>query len=152
RNQTIIVSDISTDPLWRPAKDLALGFGFHACWSVPIRDSQNRVLGTFAMYHTRPVSPAAHELEIVEAGAHLAGNAIQRLGAERKLRETVERLRLAEEAAGFGLWELDFVTDTAVLSEGAAALAGLGRRELQIKREVLQQVIHPDDRGEVESA
>ena len=35
RNQTIIVQDISTDYCWAAAKGLPLGFGLHACWSVP---------------------------------------------------------------------------------------------------------------------
>ena len=50
-NETVIVADIATDHRWATAKELPLGFGLRACWSVPIRDSKNRVLGTFAMYH-----------------------------------------------------------------------------------------------------
>ena len=62
-------------------------------------------MGAFAMYHQRPAAPHPRKLEVVEAGAHLAGNVIERLIAERKLRESVERLDLAEEVAGFGIWE-----------------------------------------------
>src|SRR5579862_5442323 len=66
-NETTIVSDIATDPRWATAKELAAGFGLRACWSVPIRDPNNHVLGTFAMYHRSPVSPKTGELAIVRA-------------------------------------------------------------------------------------
>lgn len=146
RNQTVIVSDIATDYRWEVAKELPLGFGLRACWSVPIRDSKDRVLGTFAMYHPVPATPDPRDLAIVEAGAYLAGNVIERLTADRKLREAVERLRLAEEAAGFGLWDLDLENDLVTLSEGAATLNGLPRKAARVSGADLSQLIHPDDR------
>lgn len=152
RNQTVIVSDIATDYRWEIAKDLPLGFGLRACWSVPIRDSKDRVLGTFAMYHPVPATPDPRDLAIVEAGAYLAGNVIERLTADRKLREAVERLRLAEEAAGFGLWDLDLETGVVTLSEGAAALNGFPRKSARVREEDLRQLIHPDDRAAVSTA
>ena len=123
-NQTVIVTDIATDHRWAAAKALPLGFGLRACWSVPIRDSKYQVLGTFAMYHRQISAPDSRALGVVEAGAHLAGNAIERLTAEQKLRESAERLKLAEEAAGFGVWELQVSDQSVMLSEGAAAMCG----------------------------
>jgi GAF domain-containing protein len=145
RNQTIVVHDIASDYRWEAAKGLPLSFGLRACWSVPVRDSSQRVLGTFAMYHQRPASPHARELEVVEAGAHLAGNAIQRLTAERKLKENAERLRVAEEAASFGVWEQDVATNMVTVSEGAAVLSGLTTGAVRVPAEELGRLIHPDD-------
>jgi signal transduction histidine kinase/DNA-binding NarL/FixJ family response regulator len=123
-NQTVIVADIATDHRWAAAKELPLGFGLRACWSVPVRDSTGRVLGTFAMYHQAGTAPRPRELGVVEAGAHLAGNAIERLTAEKRLQESAARLDLAEEVAGFGLWEVDHVAGTMTLSRGMARLTG----------------------------
>ncbi len=151
RNQTIIVQDIATDFRWAAAKGLPLAFGLHACWSVPIRDSKGGVLGTFAMYHQKPASPHPRDLAVVEAGAHLAGNAIERLTAERKLKENAQRLRVAEEAAGFGVWEMDVATDMLTLSEGAATLSGLSGA-LRVPAEEMRKLIHADDRGDAAEA
>jgi PAS domain S-box-containing protein len=147
RNQTVIVSDIATDYRWRTAKELPLRFGLRACWSVPIRDSKGQVLGAFAMYHQRIAAPHPQELAVVEAGAHLAGNVIERLTAERKLRESVERLQLAEEVAGFGIWERDLQTGMMTLSPGAAAVSGLPRKGVQMKRSEVSQLIYREDRS-----
>jgi GAF domain-containing protein len=61
----VYVSDIANDPLWADYRDLALGHGLRACWSTPIRNSENRLLGTFAVYHQRPRSPTDEELESI---------------------------------------------------------------------------------------
>src|SRR5277367_6788860 len=125
RNETTIIEDIANDHRFGAAKDFVMSFGLRACWSVPIRDSKKNVLGTFAMYHKQPAAPHEHDLRVVEAGAHLAGNAIERLRAEEKLRENAERIAMAEKAAAFGIWQADIPTNMLTFSEGFAALVGL---------------------------
>src|SRR5882724_11901002 len=43
--ERVIVSDITTDPLWAPFRDLALSYGFRAGWSQPIVRSEERRVG-----------------------------------------------------------------------------------------------------------
>jgi GAF domain-containing protein len=61
----VYVSDIANDPLWADYRDLALGHGLRACWSTPIRNSEDRLLGTFAVYHQRPRDPTKEELDSI---------------------------------------------------------------------------------------
>jgi GAF domain-containing protein len=61
----VYVSDIVNDPLWKDYRDLALDHGLRACWSTPIRNSEDRLLGTFAVYHQRPRDPTKEELESI---------------------------------------------------------------------------------------
>jgi GAF domain-containing protein len=61
----VYVSDIANDPLWANYKDLALDHGLRACWSTPIRNSEDRLLGTFAIYHKRARSPNKEEIESI---------------------------------------------------------------------------------------
>ena len=134
RNQTVIVQDISTDYRWTAAKALPLGFGLHACWSVPIRDSNGGVLGTFAMYHQKPASPHPRDLAVVEAGAHLAGNAIERLTAERKLKENAGAP--ANRRRGSRIWSVGTGRGHRYVDalQGAATLSGLPRSRLARSR------------------
>jgi two-component system, sensor histidine kinase and response regulator len=145
RNETTIVEDIATDHRFASAKDFVMSFGLRACWSVPIRDSKHRVLGTFAMYHKRTASPRERDLHVVEAGAHLAGNAIERLRAEETLRENAERIAMAEKAAAFGIWQIDIPTEMLTLSEGFAVLTGLTGGPLRMHLNEWRKMIHPDD-------
>jgi GAF domain-containing protein len=61
----IFVTDIASDPLWVDFRDLALSHGLRACWSTPIHDSEDRLLGTFAVYYREPRAPTAEEREAI---------------------------------------------------------------------------------------
>ena len=61
----VYVSDIVNDPLWADYRDLALDHGLRACWSTPIRNTEDRLLGTFAVYHQRPRDPTKEELDAI---------------------------------------------------------------------------------------
>lgn len=152
RNETTVVEDIANDHRFGAAKDFVLSFGLRACWSVPIRNSKHRVLGTFAMYHKQPAKPHDRDLRLVEAGAHLAGNAIERLRTEEALRENAERIALAEKAAAFGIWQTDIPSEVISFSEGFAALLGRTGKPLHMKLSQWSAMIHPDDRPALDAA
>jgi predicted porin len=59
---------------------------------------------------------------MTRVAAQLAGNAIERIRAEMHLRETIERLNLAETVARFGIWESNFQKGTMTLSAGLALM------------------------------
>ena len=149
-NKIVIVEDIQSDPRFAQARDLVVGhFGLRSCWSVPIQDSHHEVLGTFAMYHKWPTKPREQDLTLVKAGAHLAGNIIERLTAEQKLRDQAIRMEMAEEAASFGIWEADFEAGTIKGSKAWAELEGLGDGVRGVRLDEIHRVIHPDDHAQV---
>ena len=76
--QTVIVGDIQSDPLWADFRGIAKECGLGACWSTPIFDSQQRVVGTFAVYYRDPRSPSADHRRVVEMATHTAAIAIER--------------------------------------------------------------------------
>jgi signal transduction histidine kinase len=81
----------------------------------------------------------------VEAGARLAGNAIERLRAEEHLREDAGRMALAEEVAGFGIWEVDLLRGRLTISAGLAALLGRSGGCLRMGVHELDGAVYPDD-------
>jgi len=89
RNQTVRVDDIAHDPLWADYRQLVLPLGFIGCWSTPIRDSQGRVIGTFAFYFRKPRTEAAltfHQ-RLVDASAHLCTLALERERSRQRIRQ-----------------------------------------------------------------
>ena len=66
RGEPVYVSDIANDPLWANYQHLALEHDLRACWSTPIRNEENTLLGTFAVYHKRPRSPTNEELKSIQ--------------------------------------------------------------------------------------
>jgi PAS domain S-box-containing protein len=94
--QTIIVTDIDTDPLWTEFRDLAREHGLLACWSTPIFSSQGGVLGTFALYYREARHPAPRDREVVELLLHTAAIVIERHLESRERRQAEEQLREAD--------------------------------------------------------
>ena len=93
RGEPVIVSDIATDPLWAKYRDLALSHSLRACWSTPILSSENKVLGTFAMYYREPRSPTSQDFGLIELATHLVRIAVERDRAEQALRTSEQLAR-----------------------------------------------------------
>jgi PAS domain S-box-containing protein len=92
RDETVIVKDIASDPLWANYRELACKHGLRACWSMPIHSSHDKVLGTFALYSDKPASPTPKELDLIATAAHIAGIAIEHHQAEDELRRHRDQL------------------------------------------------------------
>jgi diguanylate cyclase (GGDEF)-like protein len=145
-NETVIVHDIATDPRFAAARDFVLSHGLRSCWSQPIRDPRGAVLGTFATYRRVVSTPRPEELRLARVAGQLAGNAIERIRAEKQLKDAVKRLNLAEKVARFGIWEADFQKNIITLSEGLASLMERPPSKFQLTRSEFEAMVHPDDR------
>lgn len=112
----VIVTEIATDPLWRDYRDLALPLGLCACWSSPILDHDEQVIGTFAFYYRENRGPSGFEQDIVATCVHLCALAIERdarLAASQRLTYTDaltglgNRARFNDVAARYDRSDLD---------------------------------------------
>ena len=99
RKETVIVSDINTDPLWAAYRDFALGYGLQAGWSTPIFSAAGNVLGTFAVYYREPRSPAPQQRKMIEQFARIASIAIEHARAQQALDQNEEALLASEQLA-----------------------------------------------------
>lgn len=66
------------DSRWAELRHLPLALGFLGAWSMPIKDAEGRVLGTFGSYFREHRLPTTEEREAV---AFLAGVASAAIGA-----------------------------------------------------------------------
>ncbi|MDR7270749.1 signal transduction histidine kinase [Pelomonas saccharophila] len=121
-DRLVIVDDIATHPLWAAYKDLALPYGFKACWSAPIHAANQGVIGSFAMYYREVRRPSPEEISALNIASHLAGIAID------QARRDEERRRAAlwlEEQVQARTQELLAAQDELVNSRKLAALGQL---------------------------
>ncbi len=94
-NVPVFAEDVMKHPNWEPYRELAEQANLRACWSVPIRSRDEKVLGTLAMYYRSPRLPEAEDRELIDITAHLAGLAIERYQAIAQLQQA----KVAAEAA-----------------------------------------------------
>ena len=71
---------------------------------------------------------------------------------EARLRQSYERLRMAEEASGVGAFELDLASDRWEWTPQVAVLFGFDPRDPELSFEDLQRTIFADDVPKVRAA
>jgi len=130
-DELVIVSDIAHDPLWEDFKDLALGHGLVACWSMPIHDSTGKVSGTFALYPETTCSPTDADLALIRSAVHIAGIVIEQGKAEQSMVQLNRTLRMISDCSQALVriqdepWLLKTIC-TLIVEEGGYRMAWVG--------------------------
>ena len=142
RREPVYTRDTKNDPLWKDAGHIAVRNGLRAIWSTPILSDDNAVLGTFAMYYTKPRLPSAQHIQLIDMAVQMARVAIEAKRTEDALRKSEDRLRLVINTIPTMAWS--------VLPDGTVDF--LNQRWLDYAGASLEQyieaptsVIHPDD-------
>ncbi len=146
--QTTVAADLTIDPLWADYCDIALASGLRACWSVPLISSQNRVIGSLALYARKPASPRPDEVLTLERGAHFASLAIERHELLASLQESQVRLgTLVGNLPGMAYrCQNDQSRTMTYVSDGCEAITGYRREELENNATIAYgNIVHPED-------
>src|SRR5574341_1421027 len=138
RRENVFVEDIETDPLWADYKNVFLLRGLRACWSSPIFDHHDRVLGTFAMYYLKPALPTKHHLDLINIATRIASVCITRKRSDEELLHKEQQLAMIYENVSEGIFLLEVQPEFRFrfASANAAFLSAIGLR--------LEQVIGKD--------
>lgn len=111
RGTTIVAEDLLTHPDCTAFRERAGEAGLRACWSEPILDSADKVLGTFCIYLRQPGLPTEDDLRLVHQASHLAAIAIERKRADALLLESEQRYRDIFDNSLDALFLLEVVED-----------------------------------------
>ncbi|WP_372013456.1 response regulator [Pseudoxanthomonas sp. 10H] len=124
--EPVYAHDIAGDPRLAEYHDLARRHGLGACWSTPILSGRDEILGVFAIYHPRPRSPCARDLELVELVTRTLLVLIERRRVQDALRDETRVLETLNRTGSALAAELDLerlvqrVTDACVELSGAS--------------------------------
>jgi PAS domain S-box-containing protein len=98
------------------------------------------------------LSPIRASDGAIVGAATIARDMTDRVAAERALQDAEERMRFALEAAGIGIWQVDFTGGTAVWSEKCETMHGLAPGAYSGTFDAFLRQIHPEDRDAVRTA
>jgi GAF domain-containing protein len=74
----VLTPSFYADNKWAELRHLATAIGFVGAWSMPIKNKQERVLGTFGTYFRKQREPSAEEMKGVELLASAAAVVVGR--------------------------------------------------------------------------
>ncbi|WP_417613264.1 PAS domain-containing protein [Owenweeksia hongkongensis] len=147
--KTIIVEDISTNPLWEDHKELALNFDLKSCWSVPIKHQNGKVMGSFATYYKEIRKPDNFELELIQRAANVLGIIMENWQAREDLRQSNERYDIVARATNDIIWEFNLESEKMTSTEGLFQKFGYNREENHLNYKWWLSKIHPADKENV---
>jgi PAS domain S-box-containing protein len=142
RREPVHTRDTKNDPLWKDCGHIAVRNGLRAIWSTPILSDDNAVLGTFAMYYSKPRLPSPQHIQLIDMAVQMARVAIEAKRSEDELRKSEDRLRLVIDTIPAMAWTVlpDGTVD--FLNQRWLDYAGVARDEY-VKEPT--SVIHSDD-------
>jgi len=76
--EPVFVPDTFTDPRWHDLRQLAIDFNLMACWSVPVRTSGRKIVGTFALSSFERRHPRPFHKKMLQIGASIIGIVLER--------------------------------------------------------------------------
>jgi len=73
------------DDRWKDLRDIAYDFNLCSCWSMPIIDEENQVIGSFALSSFEHRMPALFHIRVLEAAAFLVNLVLKNQNIEEKI-------------------------------------------------------------------
>ncbi|WP_262245884.1 PAS domain S-box protein [Parapedobacter soli] len=150
RKKRIIVSDISVDPKWASAKDVALSHGLKACWSHPIVDAKGGVIAVLGIYYKQVKEPNPDELIIIDRMSALLNIIIENWQNADRIREAATMIAQGQELARFGNWQFDIENNQTTWSPVLCDIYGINPAVYSPSFKHYLALVHPDDRTQVE--
>ncbi|EPC00618.1 hypothetical protein L861_06670 [Litchfieldella anticariensis FP35 = DSM 16096] len=149
QHETVICSDLTIDPRWEGYRDIALEHGLHACWSYPVMATNNRLLGTFAVYHRHPGEPTALERRLILEAAELVALAVGRHVDRQTLWANKQRYRSLFTYHPDAVYSLDEKGHFVSVNPAGSAITGFA--ESQILGKHFSHFVEEADQARVQS-
>ena len=147
--QNVIVSNIHTDPLWEKYRSFIEPFGFKACWSVPIKKTDGKIIGTVAAYFKTIRLPQPYHINLLERAASLVGILIENRDAAETITKSNERYNIVANATSDVVWDWELTTDKIIWNKGLKEILGYHELNDTTYGDWWSQKIHPEDKKRV---
>lgn len=140
-----IASNLQEHPYWTNYRELAARHNLQACWSLPFKDEQGTVLGTFAVYYRQPTQPGAEDIRLVAEFTRLIVLAIEQSKLRCAREDSELHLRAMFEKASVAIVLLDHAGRILRVNQRLCQWLGYSAEELC--QRPLAELTRPADRA-----
>ncbi|MEI7843030.1 MAG: diguanylate cyclase [Gallionellaceae bacterium] len=144
-----VSEDITSHPNWAPFKDLVIKAGLFSCWSEPLKSTQGKILGTFAVYRKEAHATTDSDIELIQQTTQLTSIVIEKFQYAQALQISHDLLsKISAEVPGIifqarlypsGRFCFPFV------SEAVRKMNGVMPESLREDASIVFNNQHPDD-------
>jgi PAS domain S-box-containing protein len=144
--EKVVVADIEQDPRWADYLEMAYKEGVKACWSFPIMDSHNRVIGTFAIYYKRIKLPTPEEENTLERAKNLLMVILENKLSVEAVKSSNQKYDVVALATNDAIWDWNVDSNEVTRTgQGLKTLFGYDLEEAAAEPEFWKKRMHPDD-------
>ncbi|SES17606.1 PAS domain S-box protein [Sphingobium sp. YR768] len=144
QGQTLIVRNVSGELQPDQGRDMFHSIGIEAIVCCPLV-KQGQLAAMMAVHQDVPRDWSPSEVALIREVVERCWAHVERVGAEARLRESEERLRLAVENAEIGFWDVDVVNDRLIWPAQTKAMFGISA-DVPVSMADFYAGLHPDDR------
>ncbi|MBV2148962.1 PAS domain S-box protein [Sphingobium sp. AS12] len=150
QGQTLIVREVAGELGPDEGRAMFQSIGIEAIVCCPLV-KQGQLAAMMAVHQDVPRDWSASEITLIREVVERCWAHVERVGAEARLRESEERLRLAVENAEIGFWDVDVINDRLIWPAQTKAMFGISA-DVPVTMADFYVGLHPDDRDATSAA
>lgn len=148
--QVLVVRDVDREIAPGEGLETFQAIGIEAIICCPLIKG-GRLAAMMAVHQNTPRDWTSTELMLVREVVDRCWSHIERVGAEARLRDSEERLRLAVEHADVGFWDVDLIGDRLIWPRRTKELFGISA-DVPVSMADFYRGLHPGDREATSAA
>lgn len=142
--RTLVVRDVTAELAAEDGRETFLGIGINAIICCPLV-KDGRLTAMMAVHNDVPRDWSAAEISLIREVVERCWAHVERVGAQMRLGESEERLRLAVDHAEVGFWDVDNVNNTLIWPPRTKAIFGISP-DVPVTLDDFYNGLHPEDR------
>jgi PAS domain S-box-containing protein len=142
--RALVVCDVAGELEPGAGREMFQSIGIEAIICCPLI-KEGRLTAMMAVHQNRRRIWTSDEITLVKETVERCWAHVERVGAEARLRESEERLRLVVDNADVGFWDLDLVNDTLIWPPRTKAMFGISA-DMPATMQDFYDGLHIDDR------
>lgn len=142
--RTLVICDVTAELAQGEGLETFRAIGIDAIICCPLV-KDGRLTAMMAVHQNSSRDWAHSEISLVKEVAERCWAHVERVGAEMRLYESEERLRLAVENADIGFWDVDIVRNTLIWPAQTKAMFGISA-DVPVTLQDFYDGLHPADR------
>jgi PAS domain S-box-containing protein len=140
----MVIEDVEVDASYAPLRPIARAAGYRAIQLTPIMNRGGAPLGMLSTNFRSVHKSVEQDLRLLDLYVRQAADIIERHKAEDALRESEERLRLAQLSTGVGIWDRNPRTGKVFWTAQLEAIFGLEPGNVKSYADFRERVHHDD--------